>query len=100
MLDLQCTTNTSIVCKYGQSTSSAVGSLKAYDNKKKLVASTAVDPSGAIDKNIDFRKRVQLGAWKPTNASDRSNQHTLALVFRNCIYLYHDKEAQKLALRR
>ena len=44
-----------------------------------------------IDKHIDFRKRIQYGCWKPVSSMDEPNQQTLALVFRNCIYLYNSK---------
>ena len=75
------------------------GSLKVYSKSKKLISSpTSPIPSKASGKagsaadraGNDLRKRVQLGAWKPTGPNEPANQHTLALVFRNCIYLYYD----------
>lgn len=33
---------------------------------------------------IDFKKKILSGSWHP-------EENTLALVFRNCIFLYHHK---------
>ena len=44
-----------------------------------------------IDKQVDLRKRIQYGCWKPISSFDEPGQNTLALVFRNCIYIYNNK---------
>ena len=90
VMDLHHTSNTSIVCKFNQSNGTPVGQLKAYNKNKKLISATTSKGATQASNTIDLRKRVQLGCWKPTGTSDSDCGQTLALVFRNCIYLYKD----------
>ena len=100
VMDVNFTENRAINCRFKQNRDTPVGSLKVYSKNKKLISSpTSPIPnkasgkagSTAVDRGgNDLRKRVQLGAWKPTGPNELPNQHTLALVFRNCIYLYYD----------
>ena len=72
VIDLNATTNTSISCKFDEQRDKPVGGLKVYGKNKRLIAgsqnTTATKSnsnSSALDKQIDLRKRVSMGAWKP-----------------------------------
>ena len=88
IMDINATSNTSIVCKFDQPRNQNVGSLKVYNQKKHLVIGA---PTPAV-KTVELRKRVHLGAWKPNGIFESPGSHTLALAFRNCIYLYRTKK--------
>ena len=101
VIDMNATTNTSVVCKFDQARNTPVGSLKVYGKNKRLIkgnsggGSSQYNPSA--DTSIDFRKRVPLCAWKPIDPADSANEKSLALVFRNCIYLYQNCKGQPVS---
>jgi len=77
VMDVNATMNQAIVCKYGQRRDATVGSLKVYNKKKRLVASSIAregagrdantnSVSSASIKNIDFNKRVSMQTWAPS----------------------------------
>ena len=41
---------------------------------------------------VDSSKQVTFGAWSPAT-NDRPGYRTLALTYRNCIYLYESKNS-------
>jgi serine/threonine-protein phosphatase 2A regulatory subunit B len=84
--DIHATTSTSIVCKFNEQKDQSVGTLKVFDSKKRLISQRSGLTSAAS--SVDFRKRISLGSWKPQRAGEAPGSNTLALVFRNCIYLY------------
>lgn len=86
VMDLHHTTNTAISCKFHQPNGTPVGQLKVYTSNKKLVSTPS--PAKGDTADVDLRKRVQLGCWRPTGTNSNNSGQTLALVFRNCIYLY------------
>lgn len=60
----------------------SAGVVRTYTKNKKLTGST----KAPTDHNL--RKRVTLGAWKPQGVNEAAGTHTLALAFRNCVFLY------------
>jgi len=56
-----------------------MGKVRKYNPNKKL---PALEGTGAID----FKKKVMTGCWHP-------KENTVALAFRNCIFLFFDKTA-------
>jgi hypothetical protein len=62
-----------------------------YSKAKRLVTA---NNSSMLDSRADLKKRVSLGCWSPQTSS-RSNKQTLAMVFRNCIYLYHNNTSSQ-----
>ena len=82
------------MCRFDQQRDTPVGNLKVYGRNKRLVAGGAQgqkSTGGSSNDRVDLRKRVSMGAWKPKSANDMSNSQTLALVFRNCLYLYNSQ---------
>ena len=84
VMDINTTTNTAIPCVFRAERDSIAGKLKVYGKNKKLM--TPQPPEA----KVEYKKRVQLGCWSPFSKSTGQSQ-TLALVFRNCIYLYHSQ---------
>ena len=84
VLDINATTNQTIVCQFKQERDAVSGKLRVYNKLKRFISTT---PENA---KIEFKKRVQLGCWSPYSRTTPGDQ-TLALVFRNCIYLYHSQ---------
>lgn len=53
------------------------GKLRKYQANKKL---PALDGQGSID----FKKKIMNGSWHP-------KENTVALAFRNCIFMYSER---------
>jgi hypothetical protein len=87
VLDLNATSNTAIVTKFDQAYGTPVGALQIYSKNKRLISSGVIGTASST-KPADLRKRVTLGCWKPPSQRDVPGSQSLALVFRNCIYLY------------
>lgn len=89
VMDLNATSNQSVVCKFDQSPGTPVGALKVYNKKKRLIQAgpSASGTAQTASKKADLRKRVGLQKWKPLGQHETT--HTLAQVYRNCIYLYN-----------
>ena len=95
IIDANATTNTSITCNHIQSSGQPVGVLKAYNKQKRLIGSSlqsdscgeSNQKSKATNSTVDSSKQVTFGAWSPFYSTVSSVQ-TLALAYRNCIFLY------------
>ncbi len=80
VMDLNCTANSSVCCKFDQTYGTPVGALKIYGKNKKLISNTAGSSSlgnrnhASSEKSLDLRKRVSLGAWKPQSSSENASQ--------------------------
>jgi len=77
IIDLGLGHNNTIEAKFDVKRGKAGGKLRKYGANKKLAA---LDGQGAID----FKKKVLQGCWHP-------KENSVALAFRNCIFLYSDK---------
>lgn len=73
--DISGSYNVSVATNFDMKRGKVMGVTKEYNNHKKL-------PPG--EETIDFKKKVMNGCWSP-------KENTLALAFRNCIFLYSDK---------
>lgn len=73
--DINGTYNVSLATNFEMKRGKNMGITKKYNNNKKL-------PPG--DETIDFKKKVMSGCWSP-------KENSVALAFRNCIFLYSDK---------
>ena len=80
VIDINATSNTVVPCHFGAARDSPAGKLKIYNKQKRLVTLTQ-------DSKVDMKKAVNIGCWCPKQS--KTKQQTLAIVFRNCIYLYH-----------
>ena len=95
VIDTNATTNTSIACNHVQNPGQQAGVLKVYNKQKRLIGSSLQNDSNGESNQkgrshgstVDSSKQVTFGAWSPFN-SDNSGVQTLALAYRNCIYLY------------
>ena len=95
IIDANATTNTSITCNHIQNSGQPVGFLKAYNKQKRLIGSSlqsdscgeSNQKSKATNSTVDSSKQVTFGAWSPFYSTVSSVQ-TLALAYRNCIFLY------------
>lgn len=76
VLDISGTTNTAIPTNFDMKRGKNIGVTKKYTNNKKLLPDSTQG-------TIDFKKKVTQGCWSP-------KENTLALAFRNCIFLYSD----------
>lgn len=71
VIDMNATTNSSIACRFDQARETPVGSLKVFGKNKRLIVGNSGTGAGSsntsttVDKQIDLRKRVSLGAWRP-----------------------------------
>ena len=75
VIDIAGSHNTALPTNFDVRRGKVVGTTKKYNNNKKL-------PIG--DDSVDFKKKVMNGCWSP-------KENTVALAFRNCIFLYSDK---------
>lgn len=82
VIDVNATSNTVVTCNFGATRDSAAGKLKVYNKAKRLVT------QANTDQKLDMKKAVSLGCWCPARQQQKDKQ-ILALVSRNCIYLYH-----------
>lgn len=81
VMDINTTSNTVVPCTFGAARDQPAGKLKVYNKAKRLVTQTSTEAK------VDMKKSVNLGCWCPTK--QLKSKQILALVFRNCIYLYH-----------
>ena len=95
VLDINATTNTVINTVFGSDRNSQAGKLKVYGKAKRLVNSNT---AGGLELKVDLKKRVNMGCWAPQKDIHQGKQ-TLALVFRNCIYLYHNNNQKQTSSR-
>lgn len=64
VLDINCTSNKQIACRYDQTWKDPVhGALRVYGKHKRLVASQ----SQGSERPPDLKKRVRLGTWSPAS---------------------------------
>jgi len=95
VVDTNATMNTGIECNFMTGSGVKAGQTKNYNKNKRIIG---VGNYSELLKNdlpsafknsankIDSSKQVTLGSWAPQNAS--SDNHTLALGYRNCIFIY------------
>lgn len=83
IIDVAANFNIAVKCSH-VSKRQATGVHSAYNSKKQLVS---MSQSGSPTKvsAIDSQKQVTLGCWSPP---DLNSSATLALGYKNCIYLY------------
>ncbi len=69
--------NSTIEAKFDLRRGKPIGKVRSYGSNKKL---------GPLEgqSSIDFKKKIMQGTWNPKD-------NTLAIAFRNCIFLYSDK---------
>jgi hypothetical protein len=77
VIDLSLNHNTTLEAKFEMKRGKPAGKLRKYGANKKLPPLEGTGP-------IDFKKKVLGGCWNPKDNS-------LALAFRNCIFMYSDK---------
>ena len=84
VIDAQATSNCQITCKFNAKFGSNAGKLRVYNGHKQLISSST-DVAKANGEKINSQKQVTLGAW---SSLDPAGNQSLALVHRNCIFLY------------
>ena len=84
VMDINASSNQVVKTRFGADRGTPAGLLKIYDKQKKPIGN-GQKSSDVV--SLDLNKRVNLGCWSP--GTGNSNKHTLAFVFRNCIYLYN-----------
>lgn len=95
VMDINASSNQVIKTRFGADRGTPAGLLKIYDKQKKPIGNNQKS-SDVV--SIDLNKRVNLGCWSP-NANNQG-KHTLALVFRNCIYLYNGSSQKSGSLNK
>ena len=75
-MDISGTNNTAVPANFDMKRGKVMGTTKKYTANKKLLPDST---QGAVD----FKKKITQGCWSP-------KENTLALAFRNCIFLYSD----------
>lgn len=75
VIDIAGSSNVALATNFEMKRGKTAGVVKKYNNNKKLAPGEEV---------IDFKKKVMNGSWSP-------KENTVALAFRNCIFLYSDK---------
>ena len=82
VMDINFTQNQAINCRFNETRDASVGTLKVYDRKKRLIsnpsspaikAGTKANRLNERNCKVDMKKRVQLGAWKPTSQNEVAN---------------------------
>lgn len=79
VLDLAATNNLALPANFDSKRGKAIAGPRRYGPNRKLLP--VENPEA-----IDFKKKVMAGCWSP-------KENTIALAFRNCIFLYSDKTA-------
>lgn len=77
IIDINGGSNVTLQTSFDLKKNKVVSQPRKYNTNKKL---PALDGQGTID----FKKKVQLGCWHPQD-------NTVALAFRNCIFLFYEK---------
>lgn len=77
VIDTSLSHNNTIEAKFEMKRGKLGGKMRKYQTNKKL---GALEGQGSID----FKKKIMNGTWHP-------KENTVALAFRNCIFLYSDK---------
>jgi len=90
VIDIAATTNTVVQCNYNPTKNSQAGKLKTYNKQKRVVGF-----EGETLK-MDSSKQVTLGAWAPIQTPSKNSpfSHTMAVSYRNCIYMYNGCTAE------
>jgi hypothetical protein len=78
IIDINGCSNVTMRTNFDIKRGKVVGKVRKYGKNKKL--SALEGDNGALD----FKKKVLTGAWHP-------KENTVALVYRNCIFLYYNK---------
>jgi serine/threonine-protein phosphatase 2A regulatory subunit B len=76
IVDISGTNNSTIETKFEMVRGKVAGKNRKYGANKRLAA---LEGQGSID----FKKKVTSGVWHP-------KENTVALAFRNCIFMYSD----------
>ena len=76
VIDITGSNNNTLEAKFEMVRGKPGGKVRKYGANKRLAA---LDGQGAID----FKKKIMNGCWHP-------KENTVALAFRNCIFLYSD----------
>jgi len=78
VIDISGTSNTTLQTSFDLKRGKAARAPRKYNPNKKLLPQTTDGPA-----SIDFKKKVTQGCWNPKD-------NTVALAFRNCIFMYSD----------
>ena len=91
-MDMNLTSNQTLFCRFDQKRNTSAGTLKVYKQtgkRKTFVQSQSASKNNG-DKPFEISKKVKLGAWRPPLVSNTfRDSRALALVNRNCLYIYH-----------
>jgi WD40 repeat protein len=88
IIDVAANFNIAVKCSH-VSKRQTTGVHSTYNSKKQLI-STGQSGSPTKTSSIDSQKQVTLGCWSPP---DLNSSATLALGYKNCIYLYESAPA-------
>ena len=77
VIDLGLSSNNTLEAKFDMKRGKPGGKIRKYGANKKL---QPLEGQG----NIDFKKKIMNGCWHP-------KENTIALAFRNCIFMYSEK---------
>ena len=77
IIDVNGTNNVTIQANFDVKRGKLVGKSRSYGPTKKL---PPLEGMGTVD----FKKKILTGCWNP-------KENTIALAFRNCIFLYFEK---------
>lgn len=80
VLDLAATNNLALPTNFDAKRAKVLAPARRYGPNRKLL------PTADAPEAIDFKKKVMAGCWSP-------KENTVALAFRNCIFLFSDKAA-------
>jgi hypothetical protein len=76
-LDLAASHNTALPANFDAKRGKQLAPARRYGPNRKLLPAEATDA-------VDFKKKIMSGCWSP-------KENTVALAFRNCIFLFSDK---------
>lgn len=77
VLDLGASHNLALPANFDAKRAKILQPARRYGPNKKLMPSETSEP-------VDFKKKIMAGCWSP-------KENTVALAYRNCIFLYSDK---------
>lgn len=80
IIDIAGSHNVTLKTDFDMKRGKVAAKTRKYTEKKKLPALDA-------NATIDFKKKVTIGSWSPI-------ENTVAVAFRNCIFLYEEKKGK------
>jgi hypothetical protein len=80
IVDINADNNVTVQAMFDANRGKALGKIRKYAINKKL------SPLESGARQPDFKKKIVSGCWNP-------KENTVALAFRNCIFLSYDKNS-------